>query len=157
MKALKRNRLRQLVQWEYITQQQANQLWRDYLRLFKQVQGNQRGYDMKKFTVIAKKWFDRINGNIYHSVRCIRHKDNAVIVGSFRYGYGEYYKQTALSVMYDAGWFKEYRQQKTTKDGRIRFRYTQASIYLLERENNYPIIWTVSKGLKRDCIANGQL
>ena len=32
MKTMKRNRLRQLVQWEYITQPEANQLWRDYLR-----------------------------------------------------------------------------------------------------------------------------
>ena len=25
-----------------------------------------------KFTVIAKKWFDKYNGNTYHSVRCVR-------------------------------------------------------------------------------------
>ena len=109
-----------------------------------------------KFTVVAKKWFDKINGNTYHSVRCIRHKDNAVVVGQFRYGYGEHYKQTALSVMYHAGWFKNYRQQKTTQDG-TRYRYTQASVYLLEREQNYPILWTVSEGLKRDCVTNGEL
>jgi len=36
-KIYKRERIRQLVSWRYITQQQANQLWRDYLRLFKQV------------------------------------------------------------------------------------------------------------------------
>lgn len=35
----KRNRLRQLILWGYITQQQANQLWRDYLRLFKRITG----------------------------------------------------------------------------------------------------------------------
>jgi len=32
MKALKKNRLRMLVAQRSITQQQANQLWRDYLR-----------------------------------------------------------------------------------------------------------------------------
>ncbi|MCK5615788.1 hypothetical protein KAR91_78720 [Candidatus Pacearchaeota archaeon] len=32
MKNLKKNRLRQLVSWGYITQPQANQLWREYLR-----------------------------------------------------------------------------------------------------------------------------
>jgi len=42
MKTYKRNRLRQLVQWGYITQSQANQLWREYLRLFKRVT-NQEG------------------------------------------------------------------------------------------------------------------
>lgn len=39
MKTLKRNRLRKLVSWGYITQQQANQMYRDYLRLFKRVTG----------------------------------------------------------------------------------------------------------------------
>ena len=109
-----------------------------------------------KFTVIARRWFDGINGNTYHSVRCIRHKDGAVIAAGFTYGYGEHYKQTALENMYNAGWFKSYRQQKTTKDG-IPFRYTPTSLYLLERENNYPILWQVSDGLKKDCVANGQL
>jgi len=42
MKTMKRNRLRMLVTQHSITQQQANQLWREYLRLFKQVQNNQR-------------------------------------------------------------------------------------------------------------------
>lgn len=37
MKTMKRNRLHQLVSWGYITQSQANQLWRDYLQLFKRV------------------------------------------------------------------------------------------------------------------------
>ena len=43
MKAIKKNRLRMLVAQRSITQSQANQLWRDYLRLFKRVQSNQRG------------------------------------------------------------------------------------------------------------------
>lgn len=110
-----------------------------------------------KFTVIAVKWFDKVNGNTYHSVRCIRCRDSAVVVGSYRYGYGEHYKQTALAAMYNAGWFKDYRQEKTTSDGSIHFRYTQASMYLLEREHNYPILWTVSAGLKRGCVTNGIL
>ena len=109
-----------------------------------------------KFTVIAKRWFDKVNGNTYHSVRCIRHEDGAVVVHPFTYGYGNHYQQTALDTMYDAGWFKDYRQQKTTKDG-IPYKYTKASLFCFERKNNYPILWVVSDGLKRDCIANGRL
>ena len=37
MKSMKRDRLRKLVAQGSITQQQANELWRDYLRLFKRV------------------------------------------------------------------------------------------------------------------------
>ena len=45
MKTLKRNRLKQLVSWGYITQQQANRQWQDYLRLHKRTtkQQKQRG------------------------------------------------------------------------------------------------------------------
>ena len=39
MKTLKKNRLRQLVVWGYVTQKQANELWREYLRLFRSVTG----------------------------------------------------------------------------------------------------------------------
>lgn len=104
---------------------------------------------MKRFTVIVKKWFDKVNGNTYHSVRCIRHKDNAVVVGSFRYGYSEHYKQTTLEVMFDAGWLpKKYHLDWSTGN---------VCIFDYERLNDYPILWTVSEGLKRDCVANGKL
>lgn len=97
-----------------------------------------------KFTVVARKWFDKVNGNTYHSVRCVRCSDGAVVVGPFQYGYGEHYKQTALEVMADAKWLPfKYRGRDE------QFHY--------ERENNYPILWTVSEGLKRDCVTNGIL
>ena len=96
---------------------------------------------MKLFTVIACRWFDRLNGNTYHSVRCIRHSDGQTIYGPFRYGYGESYRQTALDEMYKAGWLPEGAEP--------------GNLYMYERENDYPIIWTVSDGLKRDCVANG--
>jgi len=121
-----------------------------------------------KFTVIAKKWFDRVNGNTYHSVRCVRMRDNAIVVGQFQYGYGEHYKQTALSVMFDAGWFKRFTRlaisgidpiqaKIQSENGFEEIYYTHSTIYLFEWENNYPILWTVSAGLKRDCVANGKL
>lgn len=103
-----------------------------------------------KFTVIAVKWFDKINGNTYHSVRCIRHKDNAAVVGSFRYGYDEHYKQTALEIMAVVKWLPvKYRGMDDMTHHPLCFDY--------ERENNYPILWTVSDGLKRECVANGKL
>jgi hypothetical protein len=110
---------------------------------------------MKKlFTVIVKKWFDKINGNTYHSVRCIRHSDREVITGPFQYGYGEHYKQTALEVMYKNGWLPGYI--KIGDGGPIK-PLTEENLYSYERENNYPIIWDVSDGLKRDCVANGEM
>lgn len=97
----------------------------------------------KKYTAIAKRWFDKVNGNTYHSVRIIRHSDNATITQPFTYGYGRHYEQSALEVMLKAGWLpKEYNEKNK---------------YSFERDNEYPIIWEVSDGLKRDCVANGKL
>jgi hypothetical protein len=95
-----------------------------------------------KFICNAVKWFDKINGNTYHSVRITRTDDGKTIVGQFQYGYGDHYRQTAIEEMLKAGWIhRKYRPNP----------------WLFERENNYPIYWSVTEGLKRDCIANGQI
>ena len=94
-----------------------------------------------KFTCKAVKWLDKVNGNTYHSVRITRHKDGKILVGQFQYGYGEQYRYTALEAMFKSNWLPK--------------KYNKENIYLYERENKYPILWDCSKGLKRDCIANG--
>ena len=95
-----------------------------------------------KFTVEAKRWFDKVNGNTYHSVRVTRNADGKTIVHPFTYGYGTSYEQTALDIMLKEGFIPE------TYKGKL---------YQYERENNYPINYIVSDGLKRDCVANGIL
>lgn len=60
--------------------------------------------DIKSITVIAKKWFDKPNGNTYHS--CIVLVDGKEVgYTSFEYGYGEQYKQTALKLLQECGYF----------------------------------------------------
>ena len=93
-----------------------------------------------KFTAVAIKWFDKVNGNTYHSVRVTNNKTGAVIACPFQYGYGEQYKHTALQAMADVKWLPAGYRELT---------------YLYERENDYPINWIVSGGLKRECVANG--
>ena len=48
-----------------------------------------------QFICQAVKWFDKVNGNTYHSVRITRTEDGAVVVGQFQYGYGDQYRYTA--------------------------------------------------------------
>lgn len=102
-----------------------------------------------KFIVNAARWFDRINGNTYHSVRVTRCEDGAQIAHELTYGYGDHYKQTALEAMAEAGWLPE----------KYRGRHTNGSplSYTYERENDYPIAWEVTDGLKRDCVRNGKI
>jgi len=100
--------------------------------------------DRKRFTVKAVRWFDKVNGNTYHSCRIIRHKDGKEIVSSFCYGYGDSYRQSAMQEMIRNKWLpKKYRSNET--------------YYSYERENSYPIIWLVTDGLKRECRENGNI
>jgi len=94
-----------------------------------------------KFVVNACRWFDKVNGNTYHSSNITRVSDGAVLYVPFQYGYEEHYKTTALEAMSAADWFpRKYHNLKNN----------------YERENNYPILWSVTDGLKRDCVANGR-
>ena len=94
-----------------------------------------------QFICKAVKWFDKVNGNTYHSVKVTRCSDGAIVTSKFDYGYGEQYKQSAYCAMEKAGWLPK--------------EYTVDNAYKFERENEYPIEWIVTSGLKRECIANG--
>jgi len=94
-----------------------------------------------KFVCNAVRWFDKVNGNTYHSVRIERMKDGEVLKSDNEvYGYDDFYRQTALNLMFKAGWLPE--------------QYTDKTVYAFERENNYPIIWNCKDGLKRDMKNN---
>jgi len=55
-----------------------------------------------KYTVEAKEWFDRVNGNSYFSMRISR--DNQLIqVFSMGYGYGDMYQQVASQYLKSIG------------------------------------------------------
>ena len=105
-----------------------------------------------KFVCNAVRWFDKVNGNTYHSVRITKVSTGQTIVGlyaPYEYGYGDQYRYTALEAMKHAKWLPvKYR-------GKHENGYPVYGAY--ERENNYPIMWNVSDGLKREMIANGTL
>lgn len=101
-----------------------------------------------KFVVQAVKWFDKVNGNTYHSCRITRTSDGAVLCCPFQYGYGDQYRHTALVEMADKKWLPvKYRGRN--ENGHHNY-------YAYERENNYPIEWMVTDGLKRECVRNGE-
>jgi len=95
-----------------------------------------------KFIAHVVRWFDKVNGNTYHSVKIERVADGQVIAVPMTYGYGDHYRQTGLNLLLENQWING---------------YTKETIYLYERENNYPIIWNLTDGLKRECVANGKI
>ncbi len=100
-----------------------------------------------RYTAHAARWFDRQNGNTYHSVRVTRCRDGKTLVCPFQYGYGDQYRYTALEAMALAKWLPPKYREKRNCGG--------LNVHAFEMDNNYPILWTVSDGLKRDCVANG--
>lgn len=54
---------------------------------------------MRNYYVIdAKRWFDRVNGNTYHSVNVYKNGELLDRI-AFNYGYGNHYEQTALEIL----------------------------------------------------------
>ena len=100
-----------------------------------------------KFVANAARWFDKANGNTYHSVKIERVSDGKTIFCPMTYGYEDHYKQTALRAMLE---------HKFIKFGHLPGGYDLNTLHLFERENGYCVYWSVSDGLKRDCIANGK-
>jgi hypothetical protein len=102
-----------------------------------------------KFIITAVRWFDKVNGNTYHSCWIERVRDGACLATGMHYGYDEQYKQTALARMLAEKWIPAkygHRHENGSTD-----------LYRYERDNNYPIHWSVRAGLKRECLANGML
>ncbi len=52
----------------------------------------------KNITILGRRWFERVNGNTYHSVKVYV---DGVLVGAvpFQYGYGDQYMQSASSIL----------------------------------------------------------
>ena len=57
--------------------------------------------------IIARRWFDKKNGNTYHSVEV--YDDNNKLIGKnpFEYGYGDHYLQTAHEILQKEGHYPE--------------------------------------------------
>ena len=100
------------------------------------------------YTAIVCRWFDRTYGNTYHSVRIVRHRDGKTLYCPMQYGYGEQYRTTTLTAMARAKWIGPKYRTPLPNGG--------LNVYCYEREHNYPILWNVSDGLKRDCVTNGK-
>jgi hypothetical protein len=100
-----------------------------------------------KFVCEAIRWFDRANGNTYHASRITRCRDGAQITVPLTYGYGDHYRSTALESMAKAKWLPP-RYREAADSERLPW-------LAYERESGYPVLWSVTDGLKRDAVALG--
>ncbi len=83
---------------------------------------------MNKFVIEARKWFEKANGNTYHSVRITRVDNNELIVHvPCTYGYGEHWKHTAFDELIKLKLVKE-ADRHNHELNRRRFIYTCADV-----------------------------
>lgn len=54
---------------------------------------------MNSLVIIGRRWFDKVNGNTYHSV-CVLVDGEEVGRVPFAYGYGSQYEQSAAELLY---------------------------------------------------------
>lgn len=57
----------------------------------------------ERFTIIGRRWFERTNGNTYHSTEV--YDGNGKLIGRepYQYGYGDQYIQTAHDILQKSG------------------------------------------------------
>ena len=62
-----------------------------------------------KFIIEGYRWFDKVNGNTYHTVYITDTRTNKLIFNSnyMVYGYNDQYRHTALDELIKMGKFKE--------------------------------------------------
>lgn len=54
---------------------------------------------MIKFIIVGKKWFDKVNGNTYHSARVYDLTGHVVAAAPYEYGYGDQYIYSAFNAL----------------------------------------------------------
>lgn len=81
----------------------------------------------KSVLVVGKRWFDRINGNTYHSVS-VYVNGRFLDEEPFEYGYGDAYQQTALDLLHKHGMFKEYSALWQIKNLGVNYAYEVADV-----------------------------
>lgn len=71
-----------------------------------------------QYVFLVKKWFDKVNGNTYHSVEYHNFDTGKTITSGIVYGYEDHYKQTAYELMVKHGYstdpsLKEFQENHT--------------------------------------------
>jgi len=59
----------------------------------------------KQVTIVGRRWFERYNGNTYHSAFVYVSTELYAQV-NFAYGYGSQYEQTGLEILQEIGYYK---------------------------------------------------
>ncbi len=57
---------------------------------------------LANINIEGRTWFDKVNGNTYHSARVFDKDRNLLAVAEFQYGYGDQYVDSAVEALQEA-------------------------------------------------------
>ncbi len=97
--------------------------------------------DIKTIHVEGLRWWDRVNGNTYHTAR-VTVDDKLVAVAPFQYGYDEQYLESAMEELEGLDILSDLRYNNGGKRGLRR----------TCEELDIELTYTVHDGLKRDLL-----
>ena len=94
--------------------------------------------------IVGRRWFDRVNGNTYHSVYVCNDDNSLIGKCKFAYGYGEGYLQTAHQILQDAGIYPKTGERFASGADK------DYHDFLLDRRENKFFITVSDVGRKKD-------
>jgi len=79
------------------------------------------------YVFLVKKWFDKINGNTYHSVEYHDFNTGKTITSGRVYGYGNQYELTAYEMMIKHGYSTDLSAEDFRKNNSIYYHVVEVS------------------------------
>jgi hypothetical protein len=79
------------------------------------------------YVFLVKKWFDKTNGNTYHSVAYHDFDKGKTITSGIVYGYEDHYKQTAYAMMVEHGYSTDLSAEDFRKNNSIHYHVVEVS------------------------------
>lgn len=79
------------------------------------------------FTIIGRRWFEKTNGNTYHSVEVYDESGKQIVRVPLAYGYGDQYRQTALDALVMLGIYPNTRASHGGYECYRRFNFSKES------------------------------
>ena len=73
------------------------------------------------YVFLVKKWFDKVNGNTYHSVEYHDPKTGETIASGIVYGYEDHYKWTAYDMMVKHGYSTDHSPEEFWKNNAVHY------------------------------------
>jgi len=78
----------------------------------------------QSITVIGKRWFDKVNGNTYHSAVALVNGKAVATIG-YCYGYGDQYEWNAMQALEEKGYLPKLEHYKNTGGTESLWRYCE--------------------------------